>query len=203
MSTPAREGSAEPGSKSRRRARTGPRAEAAILDAAYELLLEHGLEAATVEAIAARAGVSKVTVYKWWPNRAAVVMSAFLRKSDDVLPYPEDFRIGQVEDRLLRMAESFRGATGTAVAALIAEGQFDPEIARAFRDGYVNARRRQGVEIVRAAIERGEIRRADPDVVLDLLYAPLYFRLVVGHRPLDDEAVREHVRLVLAGLRPE
>ncbi|RZL82683.1 MAG: TetR/AcrR family transcriptional regulator [Rhodococcus sp. (in: high G+C Gram-positive bacteria)] len=202
MSTPARTGSAEHGIQ-RPRARSGPRAEAAILDAAYELLLEQGLEAATVEAIAAKAGVSKVTIYKWWPNRAAVIMSAFLRESGDVLPYPDDFQLDQVEDRLLRMADSFRGATGTVVAALIAEGQFDPEIARAFRDGYINARRLHGVEIVRTAIESGEIRPADPDVVLDLLYAPLYFRLTVGHKPLDDDAVREHVRLVMAALRPE
>lgn len=185
------------------RTRSGPRAEEAILDAAYELLLEQGLEATTVEAIAAKAGVSKVTVYKWWPNRAAVIMSAFLRKSANVLPYPEDFQLDQVEDRLLRMTESFRGATGTAMAALIAAGQLDPEIAQAFRDGYINARRQQGVEIVRAAIEAGEIRPADPDVVLDLLYAPLYFRLMVGHKPLDDAAVREHVRLALAALKPE
>lgn len=190
-------------SKRPRRQQTGPRAEAAILDAAYELLLEQGLEAATVEAIAAKAGVSKVTVYRWWPNRAAVIMSAFLRYSADTLPYPEDFQLDHVEHRLLRMAESFRGATGTAMAALIAAGRFDPEIAKAFREGYINARRSQGVDIVRAAIEAGEIRPADPDVVLDLLYAPLYFRLMVGHKPLDDDAVREHVRLVLAALRPE
>ncbi|GLY38910.1 TetR family transcriptional regulator [Amycolatopsis sp. NBRC 101858] len=190
-------------SRRARRPQQGPRAEAKILDAAYELLLDEGLEATTVEAIAARAGVSKVTVYKWWPNRAAVIMSAFLRRSDDLLPYPDDFHLGEVEDRLLRMAASFRGATGAAMAALIAESQSDPEIAQAFRDGYINARRERGVEIVRAAIDNGEIRASDPDVVLDLLYAPLYFRLLVGHRPLEDSAVREHVRLVLAALRAD
>lgn len=186
----------------RKRTRTSPRSEPAILDAAYELLLTKGLEATTVEAIASRAGVSKVTIYKWWPNRAAVVMSAFLRKSGNVLPYPKDFGIEQVEDRLLRMAKEFRGATGAAIAALIAEGQFDPEIAEAFRNGYVNARRESGIEIVERAIEAGVIRKADPDVTLDLLYAPLYFRLMVGHRPLSDEAVREHVQLVLRALTP-
>ncbi|MYW92973.1 TetR/AcrR family transcriptional regulator [Amycolatopsis rubida] len=182
--------------------RTAPRAEAAILDAAYELLLTRGLEATTVEAIAQRAGVSKVTVYKWWPNRAAVIMSAFLRRSGEVLPYPENFTLAHVEDRLLAMAEAFRGATGKVVAALIAEGQFDPEIADAFREGYVNARREEGIATVRAAARAGVIRPADPDVVLDLLYAPLYFRLTVGHRPLTDEAVREHVGLVLRALAP-
>lgn len=201
MSTPASAGSG-PAAKRRGSTQNGPRAEARILDAAYDLLLERGLEATTVEAIAAKAGVSKVTIYKWWPNRAAVVMSAFLRRAEDLLPYPDDFRLDQVEDRLLRMTASFRGPTGAVMAALVAEGQTDPEIAQAFREGYVNARRQRGVAIVRAAIEAGEIRASDPDVVLDLLYAPLYFRLLVGHRPLDDDAVREHVRLVLTALRP-
>ncbi|MBL7496555.1 TetR/AcrR family transcriptional regulator [Frankia sp. CNm7] len=178
------------------------RAESAILDAAYALLVERGLEATTIEAIAARAGVSKVTIYKWWPNRAAVIMSAFLRKSVDLLPYPEHFHLEQVEDRLLMMTAAFRGATGTAMAALIAAGQSDPQLAEAFRDGYINARRRDGIAIVRAAVEAGEIRPASPDVVLDLVYAPLYFRLMVGHKPLDEDDVREHVRLVLAALRP-
>jgi hypothetical protein len=66
----------------------------------------------------------------------------------------------------------------------------------------VNARRESGIEIVEQAIEAGVIRKADPDVILDLLYAPLYFRLMVGHRPLSDEAVREHVQLVLRALTP-
>lgn len=191
------------GDRARGRARTSPRSEGAILDAAYELLLGRGLAATTVEAIAERAGVSKVTVYKWWPNRAAVVMSAFLRRARDLLPYPDDFRLEQIEDRLLQMAQEFRGPTGTVMAALIAEGQADPEIAQAFREGYIDARRRQGVRLVEAAIEAGAIRPADPDAVLDLLYAPLYFRLLVGHRPLTEEATREHVRLALQALRPD
>ncbi|MEO3826270.1 TetR/AcrR family transcriptional regulator [Actinomadura sp. B10D3] len=186
----------------RRRTRTSPRSEAEILDAAYDLLMTRGLDATTVEAIADRAGVSKATVYKWWPNRAAVIMTAFLRRSGDILPYPDRFAPGEVEDRLLRMAAAFRGPAGTAVSALIAEGQSDPDIARAFRDGYVNKRREQGIAIVRDAIAAGDIRPADPDVVLDLLYAPLYFRLLVGHLPLTDEAVREHVGLVMRGLAP-
>ncbi len=177
-----------------------PRSERAILDAAYELLTQEGLEATTVEAIAARAGVSKVTIYKWWPNRAAVITSAFLSRSEDTLPYPERITREEVGEALLRMADSFRGATGTAIRALIAEAQVDPVVAQAFRDGYVNTRREHGTRIIRAAIDAGVIKQADPDVILDLLYAPLYFRLLVGHQPLTDEAVRAHVELALDGI---
>ncbi|WP_051194575.1 TetR/AcrR family transcriptional regulator [Nocardia jiangxiensis] len=180
-----------------------PRSERAILDAAYELLTQEGLEATTVEAIAARAGVSKVTIYKWWPNRAAVITSAFLSRSEDTLPYPERMTRDEIGAALLRMADSFRGTTGAVIRALIAEAQVDPGVAQAFRDGYLNARREHGRQIIRTAIAAGVIRQADPDVILDLLYAPLYFRLMVGHQPLTDEAVRAHVELALDGLLTE
>lgn len=182
--------------------RSGPRSEPAILAAAYELLVEHGLEATTVEAISQRAGVSKVTVYKWWPNRAAVIMSAFLHRSTDLLPYPDNLDPDHVRARLLQMANEFRGPTGAVIAALIAEAQTDPEIAEAFRTDYVLARRDHGLAIVREAMQAGRIRDGDPHVVLDLLYAPLYFRLLVGHQPLSEVAVRQHVDLVLQALTP-
>lgn len=177
-------------------------AEKAVLDAAYELLRQQGLQATTVEAIATRAKVSKATIYKWWPNRASVIMSAFLREARDALPYPEELEMESIFERLNIMAMEFHGALGNMICALIAEGQSDPEIAQAFREGYIFARRQQGVEIVKDAIAKGLIRKADPDVVLDMLYAPLYYRLLVGHQPLSAEFIREHVDLALKGIAP-
>ncbi len=174
--------------------------ETAVLDAAYELLTTEGFHATTVEAIAARAQVSKATIYKWWPNRAAVIMSAFLREGARALPYPEEMTLQSVMARLMQMAYEFTGSVGAMVKALIAESQSDPEIAQAFRDGYIAERRKQGVEIVNDAMKRGLIHKADPNVVLDLLYAPLYYRLLVGHQPLTSEFVHEHVALAMKGL---
>lgn len=179
--------------------RKGPRSETAILDAAYALLTEQGLEATTIEAIALRSGVSKVTIYKWWPNRAAVVMSAFLRESPILLPYPKQLEPAQITAALIHIAESFNGNTGTIIRAIIAEGQRDPDIASGFR-GYFSARREQGIKLVRAGIEAGVIREADPDAIIDLLYAPLWFRLIIGHAPLTADAVREHVKIALNGV---
>jgi AcrR family transcriptional regulator len=177
-------------------------AEKAVLDATYDLLLREGLQATTVEAIATRAKVSKATIYKWWPNRASVIMSAFLREARYALPYPEELKAKDIFDRLQTMAMEFHGAIGSMICALIAEGQSDPEIAQAFREGYVFARRQQGVELVKQAIEKKLIRKADPNVVLDLLYAPLYYRLLVGHQPLSEAFIREHVSLALNGILP-
>ncbi|WP_087686493.1 MULTISPECIES: TetR/AcrR family transcriptional regulator [unclassified Pandoraea] len=190
----------ESSTSGRRGRKRSVEAERAVLDAAYRLLLEQGLAATTMEAIATAAGVSKATIYKWWPNRASVIMTAFLREAGQALPYPEELKLDSIFARLLKMAEEFCGPMGTMISALIAEGQSDPEIAQAFRDGYVSARRQQGVEIVRDAVARGLIKPGDPDVVLDILYAPLYYRLLVGHKPLTRAFVREHVNLVMQGL---
>lgn len=192
---------AEPTKLPRGRKRSSE-AEKAILDAAYDLLLREGLQATTVEAIASRAKVSKATIYKWWPNRASVIMSAFLREARYALPYPEELEAKSIFDRLNTMAMEFHGAIGSMICALIAEGQSDPEIAQAFRDGYVLARRQQGIELVKRAIAKKLIRKADPDAVLDLLYAPLYYRLLVGHQPLSEPFIRQHVALALNGILP-
>jgi len=175
-------------------------AEKAVLDAAFDLLSRKGLQATTVEAIASKAKVSKATIYKWWPNRAAVIMSAFLREGRDALPYPDELETESIVERLYMMAMQFHGPIGSMVCALIAEGQSDPEIAQAFREGYIFARRQQGVELVKQAIKKKLIRKADPNVVLDLLYAPLYYRLLLGHQPLSEAFIREHVSLALSGI---
>ncbi len=175
-------------------------AEEAVLDAAYSLLSEHGLQATTVDAIAARSKVSKATIYKWWPNRAAIIMSAFRRESLIAIPYPNRLSLDVVIDRLLNMSEQFRGPLGRMMAALIAEGQSDPALAEAFREGYIRARREEGIRIVESSIADGTVRDADPDVILDVLYAPLYYRLLVGHKTLTPKFVREYLDLAMHGV---
>jgi hypothetical protein len=73
-----------------------------------------------------KAKVSNATIYKWWPNRASVIMSAFLREASGTLPYPEELEAQNIVERLLTMEMEFQGATGSMISALIAEGQSDP-----------------------------------------------------------------------------
>lgn len=177
-------------------------AEEAVLAAAYRLLAEHGLKMTTVDAIAAMSGVSKATIYKWWPNRAAIIMSAFLRESLVALPYPESMSLAEVLEGVQHMSAQFRGPIGRMMAALIAESQSDPALAEAFREGYINARREEGERIVQSSIDAGLVRPVDPQVLLDVLYAPLYYRLLVGHRPLTADFVRDYLELVMNGILP-
>jgi AcrR family transcriptional regulator len=183
------------------------RAHRAILQAANELLESEGFAAVTMEAIAERAGVSKATVYRWWPNRAAVVMDGFLSIVSSEVPFPhtsharEDIRI-----HIRRLAEAFSGKIGRTVAALIAEGQSDPELAEALRSRWLSVRRAEAREILELGIERGELREdLDPEVAVDVLYGPIYYRMLVGHAPLDDDfadALADHVFAGLAARGP-
>ena len=174
------------------------RARRAILQAANELLESEGFAAVTVEAIAERAGVSKATVYRWWPNRAAVVMDGFLSTVSSEVPFPHTGHAREdIQIHMRRLAEAFRGKIGRTVAALIAEGQADPELADALRSRWLSVRRAEAREILELGIERGELREnLDPEVAVDVLYGPIYYRMLVGHAPLDDDftdALADHV----------
>src|ERR671921_2198790 len=174
------------------------RARRAILQAANELLESEGFAAVTVEAIAERARVSKATVYRWWPNKAAVVMDGFFSTVSSEVPFPhtgharEDIRL-----HMRRLTEAFSGKIGHTVAVLIAEGQADPELAEALRSRWLSVRRTEAREILELGIERSELREdLDPEVAVDILYGPIYYRMLVGHAPLEEDfanALADHV----------
>ena len=178
------------------------RARRAILRAANELLEGGGFAAVTVEAIAERAGVSKATVYRWWPNRAAVVMDGFLSTVSSQVPFPHTGRAREdIRLHMRRLTEAFGGRMGRTVAALIAEGQADPELAEALRSRWLSVRRAEAREILELGIARGELREdLDLEVAVDVLYGPIYYRLLVGHAPLDEDLADALADQIFAGL---
>lgn len=185
-----------------RPARRGPRARSEILQATTDLLLEHGYPALSVEAIARRAGISKVTIYRWWPHKAAVAMDAFLAFNAPQVGYPdtgstrEDFR-----RQMALVRDFFLGPGGPVVRALIAEIQHDPQLAEDFRMRFWEGRRKEGRAVLQRGIDRGELRGdLDPTAVLDVLYAPLYIRLLVGHADIDTGFLAQLIDCVFDGL---
>jgi AcrR family transcriptional regulator len=188
-------------------ARTGrPRSEArraAILAAAGDLMLEGGLRAATMEAIAARAGVGKATVYKWWPSRGAVALEGFMLRAADSWSLPEGASAPEAL-RILAVAAVrlfTHSPAGPLMRALAADAQSDPEIAQALREQWLGPRRAVAAEIIREGIARGELR-ADLDVAaaLDLVFAPVYYRLLFSHEVLDEAFAERCIDYVLEGI---
>ena len=180
-------------------------ARSAVLEAAYALLEEGGFSRLTMEGIAARAGVGKATLYRWWPGKGAVAMEAFLAAVSPKVAFPcTDSAVADVTAQMLRLAEAYRGTIGKIVCEMIALGQSDPEIRAAFLDGYMFPRRDAGKEALRRGIANGEIRAdADLELAVDALYAPIFHRMLLRHLPLDDAFVRGVAALVFTSLAPK
>lgn len=181
------------------------KASQAILGAAADLLLENGLAAVSMDAVAARAGVSKATIYRWWPTKETLALDALYHEWAAVRP-PRD--TGSLRGDLLSLLRPWvrlagRRPYGRAIAALITEAQTDPEFAREYRARFVEPRRDLARTIFRRAIERGEIPASTKtEVALDLLYGPVYHRLLHGHAPLNDRFVRDVIDTTLGGIMP-
>ncbi|HEY0935965.1 MAG TPA: TetR/AcrR family transcriptional regulator [Trebonia sp.] len=176
-----------------------------VLAAAGELVLEGGLTAATMEAIAARAGVSKRTLYKYWPSRGAVALEGFMRSAATSWSLPENATAAQsLEASVLAAVDLFTQTPGgPLLRSLIADAQSQSEIARALRDQWLKPRRAVSADLIRQGIGDGEFRAdLDIEVVLDLLFAPVYYRLLLGHENLDRQFATASVRHLVAGLSP-
>jgi len=183
-----------------------PRSEIArrkVLAAARQLLEERGLPGLTVEGIAVLAGVGKPTIYRHWPNAQAVAMDAFLGDGEPVAreagggpPLPS------LRRQLAAIAAAFASPAGRSTAAMIAAAQNDSELAKVFRNRFIMKSRETGRALLHQAAEQGAIRAdLDLEVALDLIYAPLYFRLLIGHGRLDRAFTDTLLELALEGLR--
>jgi len=167
------------------------------------LLDERGLPGITMEGIAAGAGVGKPTIYRYWPNAHAVAMAAFLETADrGELPARTRGAIAALRAHLRAVAVVFASRAGRSTAAMIAAAQSDSELAKVFRNHFILESREKGRAFLQRAVAEGALRRSiDFEATLDLLYAPLYFRLLVGHGALDAAFIDAVLDTALDGLR--
>jgi AcrR family transcriptional regulator len=188
------------------RPRGRPRSEAvrlAILRAARELLDEGGPGAVTMEAVAERARVGKPTVYRAFPDRHAVAMAALMAANDDDDAKRPRLALNALRQQLRAIAQRFATATGRHVTMMLAASDRDSELSKAFRHHFVLARRAEGKTLLEQAIAERSVRRdVDLEVALDLLYGPLFFRLLMGHAPLDERFLERVLDEALRGLAP-
>lgn len=174
----------------------------AILTASYEILLENGFKAVTVDGIAERAGVSKATIYKWWPNKAAVVLDGFFAATESMLQVPDT---GSVEEDLLiqvnNLASFITSYKGKVIAELIAEGQFDTKISDEYLIRYFQPRRLIAQHILERGILRGEIKKdLDIELSIDLIFAPLFYRLLITKESVNPSFVKSLISYALSGI---
>ncbi|HCD46462.1 MAG TPA: TetR family transcriptional regulator [Lachnoclostridium sp.] len=174
----------------------------AILTASYDLLLLNGFHSITVEGIAERAGVSKATIYKWWPNKAAVVLDGFFAATESMLEVPDT---GSAKEDLLvqasNLAAFLTSSKGKVITELIAEGQSDENVAKEYRNRYFNPRRLISQHILERGMERGELKKdLDIELSIDLIFAPLFYRLLITGEKVDSAFVEQMISYAFAGL---
>jgi len=170
----------------------------AILDAARDLLNEKGGAATTIEAIARRAGVGKPTIYRRWPSIADIVLEALLRQAEIDIPVPAESSAREALRVFLRRSmNAAAGADGAHLRFLLAHAQSDDSFRERFRDGFTAKRRETLKSILARTDERGETRsRIDPDTAADIVFGVMWYRLLVGHAPLDEALADELTDLV-------
>jgi AcrR family transcriptional regulator len=189
-------------SKTRGRQRSSE-SEEAILTATLQLLKEKPLREITIEAIARKAGVGKMTIYKWWPSKVYVALDAFRKTINKMIVAPDTGDTERDLAELLRSSmSSYSTATGRIFGQFLAEAQTDPDFAALFRERFMKPRREATREILNRAVQRGEIDpMLDQETIMDMIFGPMVFRLMAGHGPLNKSEADAMISILLRGIR--
>ncbi|MFJ9677201.1 TetR/AcrR family transcriptional regulator [Streptomyces sp. NPDC101194] len=186
----------------------------AIHDAALGLVGEVGYPRTTIEAIAARAGVGKQTIYRWWPSKAAVLLDAFVALGDraaeqsgggEAQGIPDTGDLAADLRAVLRATvdELTDPAFEAPTRALAAEGIVDPRLGAEFVQKLLDPSLQLYAARLRAAQEAGQVRAdVDPRIALELLVGPLTHRWLLRTLPLTHAYVDTIVDYTLRGLTP-
>ncbi|RXH16329.1 TetR/AcrR family transcriptional regulator [Bradyrhizobium guangzhouense] len=173
----------------------------AILESAYGLMAAAGLAATTIDAVARHSNVSKMTIYKWWPSREALLIDAFLHHAAQMLPLPPA-SAGTAAVRARRhavaYAEALQGEFGKVQLAVISECISKTGSAELFYARYLQFRRDALVEMIAAGQRDGSILAEAPaETLYDAVYGSLFYRYVFGIAPITPAYARSLVDLVL------
>ena len=181
-----------------------PGADEAILTATLDLLAEHGYAGVSTDRIAAAAGVGKATIYRRWGSKDEILVAAGQSLARGV-PAPDT---GSLRDDLTHIAKGLATVfahprTARLVAALAERMLHDEQLATALRSGFLAERRDAARGALERARTRGEVRSdVDPELAVDLLAAPFYYRVLITGGAVDDALAEQVVEVVLTWVGP-
>lgn len=171
----------------------------AILKASLELVAEIGYADLTIEGIAARAGVGKQTIYRWWPSKADVLLEAVAAKADNFVPVSDH---GSYEaDLRAFLKASYKIVNHPQMAdllrALMAEAQISSDFNERFRTVFLERRREALAVIIARARERGDLpNRPEPGTAADIVFGTIWYRVLATRQPLDDHLVKDLIAIL-------
>ncbi|KAB8188567.1 TetR family transcriptional regulator [Nonomuraea phyllanthi] len=177
--------------------RRNPAVRQAILDHAADLLIAHDYAAVSTDAIARAAGVSKHTIYRWWPSKGAVLLEAMAERARQQTP---GLNTGVfAEDLETFLAATFRTADRVSglLRGIMAEAQRDPVAAEGLRQ-FVTGRRDELHALLTRGLEQGELPPdTDPDLLVDQIFGLMWYRLLIGHAPVDGDVATRLARSLI------
>ncbi|MFI9409803.1 TetR/AcrR family transcriptional regulator [Nocardia gamkensis] len=168
----------------------------AILRAALELCARDGYQDLTIKAIADAAGAGRQTVYRWWPDKASVLMEALVGLAEEnlaLLVRAESADVlAEVESLLTATYELARELTGQALVGLMADAQRDPVLSKRLQETVIGPRRATLRTLLRRGVDNGEFTEVVPlDLVVDFAFGAMWYRLLSRHAPVDGALARE------------
>ncbi|MED3854302.1 TetR/AcrR family transcriptional regulator [Priestia megaterium] len=172
-----------------------------ILDSTIKVLNESGYSSLTIEAIAIQAGVGKSTIYRWWNSKADLVLDAFLMTTDSTFQFDIKKSVRHnFEQQLINLSIVFNTKLGRSMLAIIVDNR---EIAERFYTSYLSLRRKDATSFLKTAIAKGEIKPdINIDIVLDMLFGPIYFRTLIFNQEPDHHFISELVQQVMISILP-
>jgi AcrR family transcriptional regulator len=187
--------------------RRNEQARLAVLHAADDLLAERGFAGLTIEGIAARAGVAKQTIYRWWPSKVDVLLDTLIEDTQENLAVPDTGSAVEDTRRYLRALAKFitEDPAGKVLLALIGEAQHDAEMAQIFHTRYLDPQREAERAMLARGVASGELADdLDLDRALDALLGPLFYRAMLTGGPIAPAVTDQLVADVLgaAAARP-
>jgi AcrR family transcriptional regulator len=179
-----------------------PRSESArkqILAAAYKLLAEKGIQAASTQEIAAAAGVSTATLYRWWDTKEAIMLDAAFEHNRPAVTYEgKGSPLERLRAQAVRGIKFLRSEDGKVMGRLIAGIHENEKLRQIFLERYYLRRRAMVRELIQEAIDAGELPKdTDPEIIIDAIHGPQFFRLIMGHATLTKEFAEAICDIVL------
>jgi AcrR family transcriptional regulator len=180
-----------------------PKPDEAILEATRELLIEQGVHGLTVEGVAARAGVAKTTIYRRYRSKHELALAVLFDMVQQVVA------VDDLDDTRAELVTLVNGAVrvlestlmGRVMRGLVSDFATDPELGEAFREQVIALRVAEVRRLVDRGIERGDVAPdVDYELVNELLFGPVYYRLLLSGAPLDPKLAERIVDAVLPGL---
>jgi len=177
-------------------------ATALVLKTTFDLLDEKGFAHLTIQKIAHRSGVAKTTIYRRWPNVASIVMDAFLSDMASVSPISAKETAAETVRISMRLfARALKTRRGQLLRALLSRAQYDPDLREAFWLRWIKPRREAMTEVLRRGVAAGEFRNGiDFDIVIDGVYGPIYYRLLVPYSDLSNSYIDSLAMNLLRGI---